>query len=111
MVGEGSGKQWPTYDPAKQNVERISLKPPKPERALPATRCEFLASLLSEKPKVPGEHQQDERMAALEGKGPVSPHPSQPSRPPTLGLDWRWLPSRSKRSQLTFPFPWDLLVS
>ncbi|CAM4560776.1 unnamed protein product [Lepidochelys kempii] len=55
MVGEGSGKQWPTYDPAKENFERISLKPPKPEKALPASRCEFLASMLSEKPKVPGE--------------------------------------------------------
>ncbi|CAM4667578.1 unnamed protein product [Caretta caretta] len=54
MVGEDSGKQWPTYDHAKQNFERISLKPPKPERALPASRCEFLASVLSEKPKVPG---------------------------------------------------------
>ncbi|XP_038227631.1 acetylcholinesterase-like [Dermochelys coriacea] len=52
LVGEDSGKQWPTYDPAKQNFEHISLKPPKVEKALHASRCEFLASLLSEKPKV-----------------------------------------------------------
>ncbi|XP_044839631.1 acetylcholinesterase-like [Mauremys mutica] len=54
MVGEGSEKQWPAYDPAKQNFERIALKPPKPQTASSASRCEFLASLLSEKPKAPG---------------------------------------------------------
>ncbi|XP_065272027.1 acetylcholinesterase-like [Emys orbicularis] len=53
MVGEGSEQLWPTYDPAKQNFERISLKPPEAEKASPASRCEFLASLLSEKPKAP----------------------------------------------------------
>ncbi|KAG6923670.1 hypothetical protein G0U57_019890, partial [Chelydra serpentina] len=55
MVGEGSEKKWPSYDPAKQNFERVSLQPPKAEKAPPASRCEFLASLLSKKPKALGE--------------------------------------------------------
>ncbi|KAG6923669.1 butyrylcholinesterase, partial [Chelydra serpentina] len=54
MVWEGSGKQWPRYDPTKQNFERISLKPPQGEKVSPASRCGFLTSLLSKTSRVPG---------------------------------------------------------
>ncbi|KAG6923673.1 acetylcholinesterase (Cartwright blood group), partial [Chelydra serpentina] len=41
-----SGKQWPPYDPTKQNFERISMEPPQVEKMSPTRHCDFLASLL-----------------------------------------------------------------
>ncbi|XP_077689636.1 LOW QUALITY PROTEIN: acetylcholinesterase-like [Eretmochelys imbricata] len=41
------GKQWPRYDPTKQNFEHISMEPPKVEKISPARRCGFLESMLA----------------------------------------------------------------
>ncbi|XP_065272029.1 acetylcholinesterase-like [Emys orbicularis] len=84
----GSGKQWHPYDPTKQNFFRIGLEPPQVKETSPAHRCSFLASLLTRKPSPTGEHQRAERTAALEGKGLVSPHRSEPANP---HYPWGWI--------------------
>ncbi|XP_074873147.1 acetylcholinesterase-like [Carettochelys insculpta] len=55
ILGEEGSKQWPSYDPGKQNFEHIGLKPVRVERMSHASYCAVLASLLSEKPSVPAE--------------------------------------------------------